>query len=169
MRSDTISNSPLLMSLGKWYTLLCPPALSPPPAFWPPGHPPADRFRRGRTMHYRCLSLTAAAWLLAAPLLRAAEPDVKGIEFFESKIRPVLVEQCYKCHSAQAGKVKGSLSPDTKAGVLKVGENGPAIVPGNPEKSRLLAALVQNGELKMPPKSKLPDAVINDFRRWIAM
>src|SRR5262249_23936542 len=118
---------------------------------------------------YRCLSLTTAAWLLAAPLLRAAEPDAKGIEFFESKIRPVLVEQCYKCHSAQAGKVKSSLSLDTKAGVLKGGENGPAIVPGNPGKSRLLTALVQDGELKMPPKTKLPQAVINDFRRWIAM
>jgi hypothetical protein len=106
---------------------------------------------------------------VAAPLLRAAEPDAKGIEFFERKIRPVLVEQCYKCHSTQAGKSKGGLTLDTKEAVLKGGDTGPAVVPGNVEKSLLLAALRQDGDLKMPPKAKLPDAVVGDFRRWVEL
>jgi hypothetical protein len=115
------------------------------------------------------LPLACAAALLSGSSLRAAEPDAKGVEFFESKIRPVLVEQCYKCHSAQAGKTKGGLALDTKSAVLKGGDTGPAVVPGNAEKSLLLAALGQNSDLKMPPKTKLADAVINDFRRWVEM
>ncbi len=111
--------------------------------------------------------LAATSTLLIALPVRAAEPDPKGIEFFENKIRPVLVEQCYKCHSVQVGKSKGSLTLDTREAVLKGGANGPALVPGNPAKSLLLTALHQDGELKMPPKAKLPDAVVADFRRWI--
>jgi hypothetical protein len=115
------------------------------------------------------LPVTCAAILLSAPLVCAAEPDAKGVEFFESKVRPVLVEQCYRCHSVQAGKSKGGLTLDTRAAVLKGGNTGPAIVPGKPEKSLLLAAIRHDGDLKMPPKTKLPDAVINDLRRWIEM
>jgi hypothetical protein len=115
------------------------------------------------------LPLACATAFLVAPSLRAAEPDPKAVEFFESKIRPVLVEQCYKCHSAQSGKAKGGLTLDTKAALLKGGDTGPAVVPGNPAKSLLLTAVHQDGDLKMPPKEKLSDAVINDFRRWIEM
>jgi hypothetical protein len=118
----------------------------------------------------RLVSLLAACpLLLAAPVLRAAEPDPKGVEFFESKIRPVLAEQCYKCHSAQSGKAKGGLTLDTKAAMLKGGDTGPAVVPGHPEKSLLLTAIHQDADLKMPPKEKLSDAVVADFRRWIEM
>jgi len=113
--------------------------------------------------------LACAGTLLAALPVGAAEPDAKGVEFFEKKIRPVLVENCYKCHSAQSGKSKGSLTLDTREAVLKGGANGPAVVPGNPAKSLLLTALHQQGELKMPPKAKLPDAVLADFRRWIEL
>src|SRR5262245_58503128 len=119
-------------------------------------------------MRLVCL-LAACSLLPAAPLVRAAEPDAKGVEFFESKIRPVLVEQCYKCHSAQSGKARGGLTLDTRAGMLKGGDTGPAVVPGNPAKSLLLTAVHQDGELKMPPKEKLSDAVVADFRRWIEM
>ncbi len=120
-------------------------------------------------MRYAFLPLACAAALLAVPSLRAAEPDPKGVEFFESKIRPVLVEQCYKCHSTQAGKSKGGLTLDSRATTLKGGDTGPAVVPGNPEKSLLLAAIRRVGDVKMPPKTKLPDAVVNDFRRWVEM
>jgi hypothetical protein len=120
-------------------------------------------------MRYVLLPLACAAALLAVPPLRAADPDPKGVEFFESKIRPVLVEQCYKCHSAQADKLKGGLALDTRAAVLKGGDTGPAVVPGNPEKSLLLAAIRHEGDVKMPPKTKLPDAVVSDFRRWVEM
>jgi hypothetical protein len=98
--------------------------------------------------------------------LRGAEPSRDQLEFFEKKIRPVLVAHCYKCHSAQAAKVKGGLLLDTRDGLLKGGASGPAVVPGNPAASLLLKALHYD-DLKMPPTSKLPEAVIADFQTRI--
>jgi len=104
---------------------------------------------------------------LSAPgALRAAEPDPKGIEFFERKIRPVLVEHCYKCHSTGAKSVKGGLLLDSREGVLRGGDSGPAIVPGKADESLLLEALRHEG-LEMPPDRKLPAAVIADFTEWV--
>ena len=83
----------------------------------------------------------------------AALPDSDGIEFFESKIRPVLASKCFACHSqnaAQAKKLKGKLLLDSKAGVLAGGESGPAIVPGQPEQSLLIEA-IRHQSLEMPP------------------
>ena len=100
----------------------------------------------------------------------AAEPDAKVLELFEKKIRPVLVEQCYSCHSAEAAKnkkLKGGLQLDTRQGLLTGGETGPAIVPGKPAESTLLKAIRYSTELKMPPTSKLADSVVADFERWI--
>ena len=71
----------------------------------------------------------------------AAEPDRKGVEFFEKKIRPVLVKQCYQCHSAKSKKVKGELLLDTRDGIRKGGESGHAVIPGNLDDSLLLSAL----------------------------
>jgi hypothetical protein len=98
-------------------------------------------------------------------------PSTEGVEFFERKIRPVLVEQCYECHSAGAKKVKGGLLLDTKAGVLKGGESGEhSVVSGQVERSLLIKAIrYQDDVLAMPPKKKLPDAVIADFVRWVEM
>ncbi|MDF1741075.1 MAG: PSD1 and planctomycete cytochrome C domain-containing protein [Verrucomicrobiales bacterium] len=89
--------------------------------------------------------------------------------FFESKIRPVLVENCYKCHSVESGKSKGGLLLDTQAGTLQGGDNGPAVVPGKPDESLLVAAISHaQPDLEMPPKkARLPDGVIADFKRWI--
>ena len=103
---------------------------------------------------------------------RGQAPDAKGIEFFEAKIRPVLVEQCYRCHSADAAKAKklrGGLLLDTKAGLLKGGDSGPALVPGKAKESQLLAALHYDGDVKMPPTKKLPAETIADFAKWITM
>jgi hypothetical protein len=123
------------------------------------------------------------AALLTPPLAspaRAADPDAKQIEFFENKIRPILVENCYKCHTAEtrsgtAGMRKGprgELFLDSRDGLLKGGERGPAIVPGKPDKGTLLKAMKHEGDYPMPPpgggKGKLPDAVIKDFEKWIA-
>src|SRR5215212_10035016 len=89
-------------------------------------------------------------------------------DFFEAKIRPVLVEHCYKCHSATSEKLKGGLHLDTKAGVLRGGETGPAVVPGDPSKSLLIRALEYKDEtLQMPPKQKLADSVVQDFVEWV--
>src|SRR5688572_2372629 len=110
--------------------------------------------------------------LSAVPSLALAQTPKEGIEFFERKIRPVLVEQCYQCHSADAVKTKklrGGLYLDTKAALLRGGENGPAIIPGKPKESLLIKALHYEDGLKMPPKGKLTEAAIADFERWIAM
>ncbi len=90
-------------------------------------------------------------------------------EFFESKIRPVLVKHCYECHSAEAGKSKGGLMLDTKHGIREGGETGPAVVPGDVAKSLLLTAIKHSDpDLEMPPKEpQLSKAVIADFETWI--
>src|SRR5262245_37318883 len=110
------------------------------------------------------LTLAAALALpFLVPNVRAAAPKLSATEsaFFESKIRPVLADNCYKCHSAGSEKVKGGLLLDTRDGLLKGGNEGPAIVPGNPEKSRLIIAVrYKDKDLQMPPSDKkLPDNV----------
>jgi hypothetical protein len=109
--------------------------------------------------------------LVLLTMVGSATAQDAGVEFFEKKIRPVLVEHCYKCHSHDAKKHRGELYLDSKVGLRKGGETAPAVVPGKPAQSLLLQALRQTGELKMPPPlaEKLPAAVIADFEKWIAM
>jgi hypothetical protein len=112
---------------------------------------------------------TALHFALACPIL-AADPDPKAIDFFENKIRPVLVEQCYECHSAAAQarkKLKGGLLLDTREGLRTGGDSGPAIVPGKARDSLLIQSLHYDGDVKMPRKGKLPDSVIADFEAWV--
>ncbi len=115
------------------------------------------------------LSLCSAATLISATAEDKLDPA--GTEFFESKIRPVLAEHCYSCHSDKAEKLKGGLHLETRDGLLKGGENGPAIDPGHPEKSLLLKAIRYTDEnLQMPPKGKkLSGEQIADFEAWIKM
>src|SRR4051812_1169845 len=88
----------------------------------------------------------------------AAAPDTTGVEFFEKKIRPILVERCYACHSEQAKRLRGGLYLDNEKGWLQGGDLGPAIAPGYPEDSLLIKAVRHEDELlKMPPKGKLTD------------
>jgi hypothetical protein len=102
--------------------------------------------------------------------LRSLWADDAGTEFFEKKIRPVLVEHCYECHSAGAKKLAGGLLLDSRDGVLKGGDTGPSVEPGNPEASLLIAAVRYTDEsVQMPPKGKLPDAVVADFERWVKL
>jgi Protein of unknown function (DUF1553)/Protein of unknown function (DUF1549)/Planctomycete cytochrome C len=89
------------------------------------------------------------------------------MQFFEQKIRPVLVQHCYSCHSAEAKKPRGGLLLDSRAGVVKGGASGPAVVPGKANESLLIQAL-RYDELAMPPQGKLPPQVIADFERWVA-
>jgi hypothetical protein len=93
--------------------------------------------------------------------------DESGIEFFEKKIRPVLVEHCYSCHSEEKNKIKGGLVLDTKAGLLKGGDTGAIVNREKPKESLLLKVLHYNGDVQMPPKQKLPESVIQDFARWV--
>jgi cytochrome c553 len=116
--------------------------------------------------------MTASAWLavlvcLARPQAAPAD-DLQGVEFFEKKIRPVLADQCYSCHSAGAKKVKGGLTLDSRAGALKGGNQGPAIRPGEPERSLLVRAIRwEDEDLQMPPKERLSAAVVKDFEEWV--
>lgn len=88
------------------------------------------------------------------------------IEFFESRIRPVLVEHCYSCHSADAKGLKANLRVDSRDGLVQGGDSGPAVVPGDLDASLLLSAL-RYDDYEMPPAGRLPDRVIRDFERWI--
>ncbi|HEX8913220.1 MAG TPA: DUF1553 domain-containing protein [Humisphaera sp.] len=111
--------------------------------------------------------LSTPAWAAPAP---AAAPSPEHAAFFESKVRPLLVEHCFKCHSAKSEKLKGGLHVDSLAGLLKGGDTGPALVPGDPEKSRLIESVrYKNDEMQMPPKGKLPDAAIKDLEAWVKM
>ena len=114
--------------------------------------------------------LTFLILLLAstAAAASARASDGVGAEFFESRVRPVLVERCYKCHSAESEKLKGGLLVDSREGLLKGGDSGPAVVPGHPERSRLVEAVsYHNVDLQMPPKAKLPERQIADLTEWV--
>src|SRR5262249_53122430 len=104
------------------------------------------------------------SFILLATFATPAVAQDSGIEFFEAKIRPVLVGQCYSCHSKDAKKQRGGLFLDSRAGILEGGDKGPAIVPGKPNESLLIKA-IRHGDpnFKMPRERKLPDQVIADF------
>ncbi len=110
--------------------------------------------------------------LLLAAFCTPLYANPEGIAFFEQKVRPVLVQHCYSCHSQGADKLKGNLYLDSKAGWAKGGDSGePVIVPGMPNQS-LLIRYVQHLEpgLEMPPgNAKLPDEVIADLVTWVEM
>ena len=117
-----------------------------------------------------CGNLTATCWLLLAHLAAATSIYAdEGIDFFEQKIRPVLVDRCYSCHSANAAakkNLKGGLLLDTRETLRMGGESGPAIIPGKPRESLLIAA-IRHESLEMPPKEKLSAQVIADFEKWV--
>src|SRR5262245_45991149 len=109
---------------------------------------------------------TFAVVILLAGGLSAEELAKEHVEFFEKRIRPVLVEHCYECHSSQSEKLKGKLLLDSRDSARKGGETGPAIVPGDPDTSLVLQAL-RYENFEMPPKGKLPAEVIANFEHWI--
>ena len=116
-----------------------------------------------------CLQV-AALPAVAAGKTKAITPE--QIDFFEKKIRPVLIDKCYDCHSEESGKNKGELVLDSRDGIRAGGDRGPAIVPKNVDESLLIRAIRQEGPLRMPPEKKggkLPDEVIADFEEWVKM
>ncbi len=111
------------------------------------------------------LALLAASAPLAAQT--AAAPTREQLEFFEARVRPVLAEHCWKCHGPK--KQMSGLRLDSRAALLQGGDDGPAVVPGHPEKSALIRAVRHAGPLKMPPKGKLPPQAVADLAAWIKM
>jgi mono/diheme cytochrome c family protein len=105
----------------------------------------------------------AAVLLLSPAGGRAAEPI--DDDYFEKKVRPILVANCVSCHGAQ--KQKGELRLDAKAAFARGGESGPAVAPGDPAKSRLVQAVRYDDDTKMPPKGKLADADIAVLTEWV--
>jgi len=115
--------------------------------------------------------LLGGLFFSVATRMEAAEPiPAAHLEFFETRIRPVLVEQCYACHNSSK-TAKGGLALDDRASIVKGGANGPIVVPGKPEKSLLLRVLRHEVEGQAMPKNgpKLDKKVIGDFEKWIAL
>ena len=116
----------------------------------------------------RHVRIGASVIVLSAVPAAAQQPAATN-EFFEARIRPVLAAKCYACHNSRMKEPKGYLVLDSKAGVMKGGTLGPAIVPGKPDESKLIHALrYSDPHLQMPPSGKLDDQVIADFEAWIA-
>ena len=129
-------------------------------------------------MRSRIILFLQLAFAMVGQMAIAAEPatsktDPAALDFFEKRIRPVLIASCYKCHSAQAkedGKLKGGLLLDSRQASQAGGDSGPSVVPRNLDESLLIEA-IRYGEdsYQMPPAGKLPDKVIADFEKWVSM
>ncbi len=132
---------------------------------------------RGADARWRCSIIwgVAVAALTFIRVDSCAAADAKlttdQLDFFEKRVRPVFVDNCYKCHSHDSEKVKGGLMLDWRDGLLKGGDTGPAIVPGDPEKSLMIKAVrYTDKDLKMPPNDKkLADNEIADLETWVKM
>ena len=96
--------------------------------------------------------------------------DDEGKAFFEKKIGPVLVKNCYECHSKKSDKFEGGLAVDSRKAIRAGGDRGAAVVPNSVAESILIRAIKYAEEdLQMPPDGKLSDAIIADFEKWINM
>jgi mono/diheme cytochrome c family protein len=113
----------------------------------------------------------ALAWVLACPVAAQSSdaPTTAGISFFESKVRPILAERCYRCHGPESGKGKAGLRVDSPDALMRGGDSGPAIVRGEPEKSLLILAVRHDGAVSMPPKSKLAQPEIDALAAWVKL
>ena len=113
--------------------------------------------------------LTVATLAVALVTHATGTATPEGLEFFETKIRPVLVNNCYACHSAEAKTRMGGLSLDSREGIREGGQRGHAVVPSDVESSLIIEALRYDGALGMPPLGRLPEEVVQNFAKWIEM
>lgn len=120
-------------------------------------------------MHNACCRyLVLLSTLIALSRVAATEP-MPGIDFFERKIRPLLVEHCYECHSEQTMEQQGGLLLDRESGWLEGGDTAKAVIPGEVESSLLIAAVrYDNDDLQMPPDEPLDDASIKLLEQWVS-
>ena len=109
-----------------------------------------------------------ASFLFAGPAAIGAEIAPENLAFFESKVRPLLIERCYECHGEK--KQKGGLRLDSRAGWQMGGDTGPALLPGQPHESLIIKAVRQlDPDLQMPPKTKLAESEIETLVTWVKM
>src|SRR6516165_10699551 len=112
--------------------------------------------------------LVILVWAVLTAHDGASEPiSPQQAEFFEKRVRPVLVENCIDCHGEK--KQEAGLRLDSREGILKGADSGPIVVPGKPAESELIEAIRQTGDLKMPPRSKLAPDEIAALTQWIDM
>ncbi|MEI8021750.1 MAG: DUF1549 domain-containing protein, partial [Schlesneria sp.] len=119
---------------------------------------------------HRLITITLLL-VMFAKASSAQSPNEEGLKFFEQKIRPVLVQHCYSCHSVgarDAKKLQGALFLDSAEGILTGGESGPALIKGKSAESRIMKAMKYDG-MEMPPSGKLSDEIIADFAKWVEM
>ena len=116
------------------------------------------------TILFPCVERSVDAAVAADP---DATPSAAELEFFEKEVRPLLAANCGECHGAQ--EQWAGLRLDSRESMLRGGESGAAIAPGDPEKSLLIAAVRQSGELQMPPDGKLEDQQIAILEKWVAL
>ena len=145
------------------------------------GRIPADRIDPARYNAVTCLALFVPAYtrgaaltrfallvtlLAAAPVsTRGAEPTPEAVEFFEKKVRPVLVEHCTRCHGDK--KQQAELRLDTAEGLLKGSDGGPVVVPGDPDKSKLILSVRRVGDYAMPPNKPMAAADVAVLTQWV--
>jgi len=124
------------------------------------------------TRRSRFIAVVLACWGVLGAISHSGRAVVAAdsdLEFFEQRIRPVLAERCFKCHSQETAKPKGGLRVDRRASLFEGGDSGPSIVAGKPNDSLLIKAIAWTGVVsEMPPDGKLPERVIADFKHWIA-
>lgn len=119
------------------------------------------------------IALTTVVTLIAVAASLRADDAAKSfgdadIEFFEKRVRPLLVQRCYECHASTSSKLRGGLMLDSREGVLKGGDTGPAAEAGKPDKSLLVEAIrYDSQQIQMPPAGKLPDAEIAILTEWV--
>ena len=104
--------------------------------------------------------------VLLSLLISAPAPGQEAETFFENRIRPLLAENCFKCHGGKASK--GGIRLDRRATLLEKSEDGPVIIAGKPGQGRLMAAVRHTGKIKMPPKKKLLPGEIKALSDWIS-
>ncbi len=129
---------------------------------------------------YRLLATMTLTWILAIPVV-AEEPKASppkalgsptreaGVKFFETRIRPILADHCYRCHGPESGEGKAKLRVDAIESLLRGGVSGPALIRGEPDRSLLILAIRHDSEVSMPPKQKLPQADIDALTAWVEM
>jgi hypothetical protein len=127
----------------------------------------ANTYVTGNIVALTCAVTALAAMAAPSPLRGGRGEGAEAETFFETKVRPVLAENCYGCHSEKVQMA--GLRLDTSEGIRKGSDRGPVLIPGDPQKSALIQAIHYDGKIKMPPKGKLPSAAIEALTTWIQM
>ena len=122
-----------------------------------------------RTAEITLLAAILLSWSFGVDVARGEDaPTRPQLEFFEKKVRPLLVQHCYECHSVKSKKIQAGLVLDSRDGLLRGGDSGAAFVPGDVDGSSLIEA-VRYESLEMPPKGKLPANDIATLEQWVGM